>query len=271
VTVASIQGLRMIYISFDRSRVDNPVHVSDNDGKPLARNPFEDLRVRRALTLSINREALAERVMEGTAVPSGQWLPPGVYSYNPDVPPPTQDIDTARKLLAEAGFPQGFRMTLHTPNDRYPNDAKTAQAVAQMWTRAGVRTEVEAVPWTAFSARAARQEFGIRLVGWGSSTGEASYALVNIMGTYERAKRTGASNSGRYSNPALDALTERATATIDDEQREALLKEAVKLAMDDVAIIPLYHLVNVWALRKGLTYDARMDESTRAMGVRRAQ
>jgi len=271
VTLASIQGLRMIYISFDRSRTDNPVHVFDNDGKPLPRNPFSDIRVRRALSIAINRQALADRVMEGSAVPSGQWLPPGVYSYNPDVPPPEQDVDAARKLLAEAGFPQGFRMTLHTPNDRYPNDAKTAQAVAQMWTRAGVRTEVEAVPWTTFSPRAARQEFGARLAGWGSSTGEASYALVNIMGTYDRAKRYGSSNAGRYSNPALDALTARATATIDDEEREALLKDAVKMAMDDVALIPLFHIVNVWALRKGLAYEARMDESTRAMGVHSVQ
>ncbi len=271
VTLAEIQGLRMIYLSFDRSRVDSPVFVFDNDGKPLAKNPFEDVRVRRALSIAINREALADRVMEGTASPSGQWLPEGVFSYNPDVKPPQQDIETARRLLAEAGFPQGFRLTLHSPNDRYPNDAKTAQAVAQMWTRAGVRTDVEALPWASFSARAARQEFGMRLVGWGSSTGEGSYALVNILGTYDRAKRTGAANAGRYSNPALDELTARATSTIDDEKREMILREAVTVAMDDVAIIPLFHLTNAWALRKGLTYDARMDESTRAMGVRRAQ
>lgn len=271
VTVSSIQGLRMIYMSFDRSRTDNPVHVYDNDGKPLARNPFDDVRVRRALSLAINREALAQHVMEGTAVPAGQWLPEGIYSYNPDVPAPAHDVETAQRLLAEAGFPQGFRLTLHSPNDRYPNDAKTAQAVAQMWTRAGVRTQLETVPWAAFSARAARQEYGMRLVGWGSTTGEASYALVNVMGTFSREKRYGSANAGRYSNPELDALTARAASTIDDEKREELLRQAVKMAMDDVALIPLFHLVNTWATRAGLTYDARMDESTRAMMVSRAR
>ena len=209
--------------------------------------------------------------MEGTAKPAGQWLPEGVFGYNPEVRVPPFDPDGAKRMLAEAGYPQGFRMTLTTPNDRYPNDARTAQAVAQMWTRIGVRTEVDAVPWASYSARAARQEFNMRLVGWGSVTGEASYALVNILGTFDREKRTGASNSGRYSNPELDALTARAAATIDDKAREALLREAVKMAMDDVAIIPLFQLVNSWGLRRGLTHDARMDERTLAMSVRPAK
>ncbi|MCQ4160903.1 ABC transporter substrate-binding protein [Roseomonas sp. GC11] len=265
--LTSIQGLRVIYLAPDRSRSDNPIFVTDNDGKPLAQNPFNDVRVRRALSLAISREGLADRVMLGTAQPAGQWLPPGAYSYNPAVAPPKQDLETAKRLLTEAGFPNGFRMTLHTPNDRYPNDARTAQAVAQMWTRLGVQTQVEALPWSAFSVRSSRQEFGMRLVGWGSATGEASYALVNILGTYDTEKRTGANNAGRYSNPALDALTARALGTLDDGRREELLREAVKMAMDDVAIIPLHQLVNTWAVKKSLNHTPRMDERTRAMDV----
>ena len=268
VTVSETLGLRVIYVEGDHSRTGNVPFVLDNDGKPLAANPFNDIRVRRALSLSINRQALAERVMEGTAQPTGQWLPPGTFGYNPDVTVPRFDPDQAKRLLAEAGFPNGFRMTLHSPNDRYPNDARTAQAVAQMWTRIGVRTEVEALPWASFAARSNRQEFGMRLAGWGSTTGEASYTLVNITGTYDRAKLTGASNVMRYSNPALDALTERAVATLDNDQRAAQLREGVRVAMDDLAFIPLFQLVNSWALKRGLAYEARMDERTVAMGVR---
>ncbi|MEN0073196.1 MAG: ABC transporter substrate-binding protein [Paracraurococcus sp.] len=271
ITVSEIQGLRMIYLIMDRSRQGDVPFVSDNDGKPLPGNPFNDLRIRRALSMAINREALAQRIMEGTAQPTGQWLPEGTFGYNPEVRPPAYDPDGAKKLLAEAGFPQGFRMTLHSPNDRYPNDAKTAQAVAQMFSRIGLRTEVEAVPWASFSLRSNRQDYAIRLGGWGSVTGEASYALVNILGTFDREKRTGASNSGRYANPELDALTARAASTIDDKTREGLLRQAVKMATDDVAIIPLFQLVNSWALRKGLTYDARMDERTLAMSTRPAK
>jgi peptide/nickel transport system substrate-binding protein len=270
VTLSEVQGLRLIYLVMDHSRQRDVPFVTDNDGKPLPANPFLDHRVRRALSMAINRQALAERVMEGTAQPTGQWLPEGTFGYNPDVKPTAYDPEGARKLLAEAGFPQGFRMTLHSPNDRYPNDAKSAQAVAQMFTRIGIRTEVEAVPWASFSLRSNRQEYAIRLSGWGSVTGEASYALVNILGTFDREKRTGASNAGRYSNPELDALTARAASTIDDKAREALLRDAVKMATDDVAIIPLFQLVNSWGLRRGLRYEARMDERTTAMATRPA-
>lgn len=273
VTVSEIQGLRLIYLVPDYSRGEGqpPVFVTDNDGKPLPRNPFGDARVRRALSIAINRDALAERVMEGTAKPAGQWLPEGVFGYNPEVRVPPFDADGAKRLLAEAGFPNGFRATITTPNDRYPNDSRTAQAVAQMWTRIGVRTEVDAIPWASYSARAARQEFNMRLVGWGSSTGEASYMLVNIFGTYDRDKRWGSANNSRISDRELDALTERASSILDDEKREAAQREAVKMATDRTLVIPLFQLVNSWALRKGLTYDARMDERTVAMGVRPAQ
>src|SRR5690606_37853923 len=117
---------------------------------------------------------------------------------------------------------------------------------------------------------AARQEFGMRLAGWGSTTGEASIALANVYGTYSREARTGSANSGRYSNPALDALVRRAVSTVDDAQREELLREAVKMTMDDDASFILFQLINFWAMRAGLTYEARMDERTTAMAVRPA-
>ena len=267
ITLAEVQGVRVIYLVPDRSRDSNVPFVTDNAGQPLPKNPFNDLKVRRALSLAINREALCRQVMEGTAAPTGQWLPPGSYSYNPEVTPPEYNPDRAKALLAEAGYPQGFKLTLHGPNDRYPNDSRIIQAVAQMWQRVGVQTTVDALPWASFSVRNNRQEFAIRLVGWGSVTGEASYTLVNITGAFNPEKRMGANNNGRYVNPELDALTERAVATLDDGARVKLLQQAVKMAMDDLAFIPLFQLVNLWALKRGLAYDARADERTLAMSV----
>jgi peptide/nickel transport system substrate-binding protein len=139
-----------------------------------------------------------------------------------------------------------------------------------MWSRIGVRTAVEAVPWTSYSARAARQEFPIRLAGWGSSTGEAGSVLISVIGTFDRAAQRGAANSARYSNPDLDALTDRAATLLRLEDRAAVLRQAIKLATDDVAMIPLFNISNSWATRRGLVHEPRMDERTVAMNARPA-
>ncbi len=271
IRISQVQGLRVLYLQADFSRSGEVPGVTDEAGRPLARNPFLDRRVREALSLAIDRRAIAERVMEGTAEATGQWLPEGAFGHDPGISVPAPDPARARALLAEAGYPQGFSLTLHTPNERYPNDARAAQAVAQMWTRIGLRTRVEALPWTTFSARRARQEFGIFLGGWGSTTGEASSMLINVLGTNDRARRIGSSNHVRYSNPALDDLTRRATETIDDERREDLLRQAVRLAVEDGALLPLVQLTNQWAMRRGLEHEPRMDERTLATGVRPAR
>jgi peptide/nickel transport system substrate-binding protein len=270
LSVVSVQGLRLVYISPSVAKESTP-WVTDNQGKPLEKNPFKDVRVRRALSIAINRQAITERVMSGTAAPTGQWLPPGTYSYAPSVKIPPFDPEGAKKLLAEAGFPQGFKLTLHSPNDRYPNDAATAQAVAQYWTRIGVGTAVEALPWSTFSPRNSKQEFAISIGGWGSNTGEASYMLINVLGTYDPATGRGASNSARRSIPAMDALTDRALATIDDAAREKLLIQAVELASAEVAMIPLHQLINFWASKKTVIYEPRQDERTIAMNARPAK
>jgi peptide/nickel transport system substrate-binding protein len=129
---------------------------------------------------------------------------------------------------------------------------------------------VVALPWAAYPARAARQEFAVHLIGWGSSAADSFGALMNVVGTFDRERRLGAVNHHRYSNPAMDAVVERALVTTDEAAREAMLRDAVRMAADDVAVIPLYNLVNVWATKPGLRLDARMDERTLAMGVRPA-
>ena len=267
VALSEIVGLRIIYLHLDRSRSDGTPFVSGPNGEALSKNPLDDVRVRRALSLAIDRGAIVDRVMEGAAIPAGQFLPPGTYSHVPGLEAPKYDPDAARRLLAEAGFPNGLRVTLHGPSDRYVNDARIIQAIGQMWTRIGVRTAVEPIPWTTFVARAGRQEFSLFLVGWGSTTGEASSPLRSLVATFDREKGFGASNRGRYSNRELDALLERALATVDDGAREKLLQDATRLAMEDVGIIPLHIQKNIWATRRGFTHTARVDELTRAMDV----
>ncbi|MBL6454777.1 ABC transporter substrate-binding protein [Belnapia sp. T6] len=270
LTLAETTGLRIIFLSFDHIREESSPFVLDNEGKPVPRNPLKDVRVRRALSMAIDRNAITERVMEGAAIPAGQFLPEGSFGYVPGLNPPRADAEAAKRLLAEAGFPQGFRITLHGPNDRYPNDARIIQAIGQMWTRAGVRTAVEAQPWTTFVGRAARQELSAFLIGWGTSSGEASNPLRNLTATFDREKGYGASNRGRYSNPEADRILEQAMRELDDPKREALLQQATRMVMEDVGILPLHIQKNAWALRRGFTMDARSDELTRAQDVRPA-
>ncbi len=268
VSMVESPSFRYLYLQADRSRTGSVPFVTDNDGKPLEANPFLDLRVRQAMNIAINRTALAERVMDGAARPTMQFIPDGLPSNAPDVRPPAVDVERAKQLLREAGFPNGFRLTLFSPNDRYPNDSKIAQAIAQMWGRIGIQTQVEPVPFASFATRLAKQEFGVWLIGGASSTGESSFALNSTVGTNTPEIGHGATNRGYYSNALIDALGDRASTIMDDEQRNTLLREGVKMAMDDVAIFPLMHLNNLWAVRRGLSYEASMEERTTAMATR---
>jgi peptide/nickel transport system substrate-binding protein len=267
LSLSEVDAMRYIYLALDHMRTGPTPFATDHEGRPLDRNPLKDVRVRRALSLAIDRAAIVSRVMEGAATATVQVMPPGAIGFVPDLAVPRADADTARSLLAEAGYPNGFRLTVHGPNDRYPNDARIVQAVSQMWTRIGVRTQVDVAPYASFIARASRQEFSAFLVSWGSSTGEPMAGLRSVAATYDQARGTGAVNRGRYSNPEFDAQLARAARELDDAKREAMLQEATRMLVSDVGIISTHLQRNVWAMRRGIAHEARVDERTRAQDV----
>ena len=271
VRLSETLGLRLIFLGLDHLRGpdENSPFITDSNGQPLGRNPLRDVRVRRALSMAIDRNAIVSRIMEGAAAPAGQFLPEGVFGHVPGLGAPAFDPDGARRLLAEAGYPQGFRIQLNSPNDRYVNDSRIAQAIGQMWTRIGVRTAVEAQPWTTFIGRAGRQEYSTFLIGWGSNP-DGSHPLRNVIATVSRERGWGASNRGRYSNPQVDRLLEQSLSEMDEAKRERLIVEAMRIAMEDVAVIPLHIQTNIWAMRRHLEHTPRNDELTRAQDVRPA-
>jgi peptide/nickel transport system substrate-binding protein len=268
VNLAEVVSNRSIYLWLDHVHDGPSPFVAGPNGEVLDKNPLKDRRVRLALSLAINRQGIVDRVMEGSAIPTGQYLRPGSYSYVPDLPPTPYQPDRAKALLAEAGYPKGLRVTIHGPNDRYVNDAKIIQAVAQMWQRIGVMTTVDAMPWNTYVARAGKQEFSIFLLGWGVGSGEGLNPLRAQLATWNPARGLGTANRGRYSNPAVDALIDQAMGTMDDGAREKIIQQAMKTAMDDVPVIELHLQKNIWATRKGLVYEPRVGEETLAMGVR---
>ena len=271
VRIVETNSARIVFLSLDHGRSGPSPFVTGPGGEILDRNPLKDLRVRQALSMAINRAAIVERVMENAAIPSGQLLPPGSYSYVAGLNPPAFDMQRAKKLLAEAGYPNGLRITLHGPNDRYVNDAKIIQAVGQMWTRIGVQTQVEAITFANFVPRANRQEFSAFLFAWGVSSGEASNPLRALISTWNPERGRGSGNRGRYANPAVDALTERALTTGDDGAREKILQQATRMAMENVAIIPLHIQKNIWGMSPSVIYSARQDEETHVMDLRPAR
>ncbi|WP_235839864.1 ABC transporter substrate-binding protein [Derxia lacustris] len=260
---------RVIYFNLDQ-RETTPF-VTAKDGKPLPANPLRDLRVRQALNLAINRQAIADRVMSGLALPTMNLVPATLFGHNPKLAVPKPDAERAKKLLAEAGYPDGFAMTLHGPNNRYINDAQIVQAVAGMFQRIGIDTKVETMPLATYFPRGNKLEFSMPLVGWGAQTGEASSPLRAIIASRDESRGMGTVNWGSYSNAQFDAVLAEALRTVDDTKRSALLQQATQIAIDDLALLPLHHQLTTWAARKGIDYLPRTDERTYAFGFRPAQ
>ncbi len=258
---------RLVYFYVDSGRADTPL-VAAKDGGRLARNPLADLRVRRALSLAINRPALAERVMAGLGYSTANLVPETLFGYDPTLQPPGFDPDGARRLLAEAGYPDGFALTISGPNDRLVNDAQIVQAVAQMLSRVGIAARVETLPMAAYAPRGAKGEFSFGLIGFGSQTGESSSILRAIIACQDPKGGGGLYNWSHYCNPEIDALLGRALTTVDDPARLDLLRQAAHKAVDEVAIIPLHFQATTWAARQGLSIEPRTDERTVAASFR---
>lgn len=270
-SLARVTSNRLIYLALDQSRDQSPF-ITDKQGALLPNNPLKNRRVRQALSRAINRAGIVQRVFDGEAIAAGGLLPDGFFGVSDKLKPDPFDPEAARKLLAEAGYPNGFALTIHGPNDRYPEDEKVLQAIGPMFTRVGVDTRVVTQPWATFASAssAPNYAYSLMLVGWGAATGEISSPLRSLLATVNRDLGMGASNRGRYSNPQMDEILAKALATVADPARAKLLAEATEVAIADQGVIPLYYQINIWGLRKGLAFEPRADEYTLAHSVRSA-
>lgn len=256
---------RLIYLFPDTVRDKSPF-VTDKDGKPLDKNPLRDPRVRTALSMAINRDAIKDRVMEGLSGTTNNLVPINLFGYNPQLKDVKYDPDGAKKLLAEAGYPDGFGMTLHTPNNRYVNDERIAQTVAQMFSRIGINTKVEGMPMAVYASRGAKGEYSFGLLGWQAQTGEASSPLRAIAACPDASKGFGNANWPKYCNPKADQVLVKALSTVNDVERLKLLQDAAAMVVNDGGVIPLHHQVTTWAGKKGIAFTPRTDERTHAFG-----
>ncbi|MFZ9414773.1 MAG: ABC transporter substrate-binding protein [Alphaproteobacteria bacterium] len=257
-----------VYMLFPDVENDSPQGVRDIAGNPVAKNPFKDARVRRALSLAINRQAIVDRTMEGQASVANQAVPAGFFGHSTRIAPAAFDAERARALLAEAGYRDGFQVDLSCPNDRFANDAKICEAVAQFLVRIGIRTQVSAMPSAVFFPRRGKKEFGLHMAGWGSLTGESSYFLGAQVHTARRALGLGAIHTNGISAPEIDALVQEARPVLDEARRRAILEKAMELAMERGYIIPAVTFQVLSAGRADrVSYATRADEETLAAEI----
>lgn len=264
-------GSRMIYFNMDQSRAITP-DVTDNDGKPLAKNPFQDLRIRQAIAYAIDRQGIVSHVMHGKGGVLTQMGVKGQGGYDPDMPKIPYDPDQSRKLLKEAGYPDGFRMKITCPSGYLVNDSLICQAVGQMLARVGIKTAVDVMPWSVLVTRVTchcdrRPSFF--MAPWSNAyLGEVGAALSNLLHSYDKKTGAGGWNQGEFpSTPELDALIDEAATTIDAEKRHALQKKAMRMAMAEMPVIPLHYQAVTLASRKNLTPSPYTIEYTIAESI----
>ncbi len=245
-----LQGaeLRTIYLGMDQLRPE--LLKSDVRG----RNPFQDVRVRRAFYQAIDVQALQRSVMRNQSRPTGLLYGPGVNGFlEADDTRLALDLVASRRLLAEAGYPNGFGVTLDCPNDRYVNDEGICTAVVAMLARVGIRVTLNAQTRARFFAEvnAPRYNTSFYLLGWTPATGDAHNTLFNLARTRD-GTASGIFNNGGYANPRFDSLVDRIAVETDAPARQRLISEASTLMREDVGYIPLHQQQIVWAMRNSI-------------------
>jgi peptide/nickel transport system substrate-binding protein len=220
------------------------------------RNPFRDLRVREAVHLALDRTRFAG-LLRGPAVPAYQLVPPYIFGFDPDLPVPVHDVARARALLAQAGWPEGFRVTLHARE--LLSDG--AEAVRELLAPAGIRVDVRLLPESEYfeATGAARRDFAMALTRFGCPTGDAANFLDAALHTREAATGLGRANTGGYSSPEADRLLAEAARTLDPPRRKAVLQRLMRLALHDLPWIPLYVEEEVYLSRPQIAWEPRLD------------
>jgi peptide/nickel transport system substrate-binding protein len=250
--------VRTIYLAPDLGSTE--LKYSDVKGK----NPFKDKRVRQALSLAIDREAIRRSIMSGLSIPAGIIVAPGVNGNSKDIDVPVKvDVAGAKKLLTEAGYPNGFEVRLNCPNNRYVNDEKICQAIVAMWARVGVKAQLVAENMATFAQKFQNFDSSLYMLGWGVATYDAQYTIQSLVRT-RVAGSDGNYNFSKISDPVVDKLTDAMKSETDVPKRNAMIREALLRIRDEVLLIPLHHQVRPWVMNAGVSTVYKSDDRPEA-------
>ena len=243
---------RIVFIGMDQKR--DELLYSSVKGK----NPFKDRRVRQALYQAIDIEAIRTTTMRGLSQPSGALMPSAVQSTPELEKRLPYDKAKAKQLLTEAGYPNGFEVTLDCPNNRYVNDEKICQALAAMWAQIGIGIKVNAMPRANYFPKLEKTDTSLYMLGWGGGTTDAIFILQPVLSTYT-GKGDGDYNYGRYTNPKLDAIIAKLKVNMDPEERLGEIHDALAAHNAEINHLPLHRQVIPWATRSNVTAVHRAD------------
>ncbi|MBC7622478.1 MAG: ABC transporter substrate-binding protein [Aeromicrobium sp.] len=239
--------VRTVFFAMDQGR--NELLYSNVKGK----NPFKDVRVRQAMLLTIDVNALQKTVMRGLSLPTMSMIAPQVRGYSKDLEKrPPVDIAKAKKLMTEAGYPNGFEVTMDCPNNRYINDERICTAVAGMLSKIDMKIKLNSMPRVTYFPKIQNSDTSFYLYGWGVPTFDSLYTLQSIIHT-KNTTGDGEQNYAGYSNTKADAAIDALKTELDVAKRTTLTREALMLHQADVGHIPLHHQVIPWAMRKNIT------------------
>ncbi len=255
IHVVSEPSMEMIYMNMEQMLDDNP--AVEGGG-----NPLKDVRVRQAMYQAIDTDMIINNVMQGHAYPTATLIRDTFNGYSPELERFPYDPEAAKALLAEAGYPDGFTITLDAGSDITVNSSEVAQAVAGYLEKVGIKVNLNLMPSATFlpHIRPYEHKTGLLISAWSVYTGEGITMMNQHCYTYDQEKGTGNANRGHYSNPEVDKLISEAMQESNKERRAELTKQIDKMTHDDVAYIPLYVQENIFAVKDDIDYTPRFNK-----------
>ncbi len=248
--------VRSIFLGLDMGAAE--LKYSDVKGK----NPFADKRVRQAMYQAIDIDAIKAKVMRNFAAPAGLVTSPGVHGYTKENDKRLKfDVAAAKKLMADAGYPNGFSVVLDCPNDRYNNDEQICQAVTGMLAQIGIKVDLQARSKTLHFPKIQKKDSSFFLLGWGVPTLDSHYVFTYLYQTNDPAKKVGGYNLTNYSNAKMDELTDGILKEVDQAKRDQMIADAWKLAIEDMPYLPLHHQLIVWSMSDKVTIPIFANDS----------
>ncbi|KPP99477.1 MAG: peptide/nickel transport system substrate-binding protein [Rhodobacteraceae bacterium HLUCCA12] len=267
-TVAETPQLLWMQLEMDGTR-DQALETFDHDGEPLAENPFRDTRVRRAIAHTVDAGLIAERVMRGKARVVGIASIPGFGGYQEDLDQRWEtDLDRARELLTEAGYPDGFATTMNCPLERYVNTDEICRAAASMLARVGIEVRVNGMVWPEFARMLVNgPDSSFHLIGMTPDSRDTQDAFTGYIMTRDPDANEGFFNWALFSNPEIDERTRSLTQTFDNDERQALYRDLLTRARDAVNAVYLHQPMIIWGMRDGVDAPIRSDATVTLQNV----